>query len=495
MCPLTPQTLSDLIGGNTMEHIAGEGASNLQSRSHHSSAIDKCVAQYYRCPESYVRFEISGSLSSESGYFKFGNDVVCYGQLTTGQLSNTSIGNLVDTMDQLIIKHGISYLPFDPAQVANNLRFELYLDTSSYRSAIWDSAFEKLYYSLRPLMPVTLRKFLQKAWITNRNNTQFPQWPVDHTVDRLLEQLLLLSLRTQGVKRIPFIWFWPNGAPSCAIIGHDVETTVGRNFTANVMDLDDAHSIKSAFSIVPERRYEVSPDYLNSIWKRGFEVIVQGLNHDGNLFRDRIEYLRYVDKINAYGKQYGAGGFRSPVLYRNQRWFDKLQFSYDTSVPNVGHLEAQRGGCCTVMPYFVGNILELPVTTIQDYALFNYLNKDSIDLWKEQTDIIMNQHGLVNFIIHPDYITKPRQQSLYRSLLAHLVQLRDRKGLWIPTPREVDRWWRQRANMVLVEDRHGLRIEGEGSEQARIAYASEVEGKLVVSLDPQAGRTTDRITN
>jgi hypothetical protein len=441
------------------------------------------VAQYYRCPDGYVRIDVRGPLSSESGYFTFGNDVVCYGQLGKGQPSNTSIGNLVDTMDYSFVQRRIAYLPFDPVQVADNLRFELYLDTSSHRSAIWDSVLETIYYSLRSLMPVTLRRFLQKAWIIKQSKIPFPKWPVDHTVDSLFEQLLLLSIRTQGVKRIPFIWFWPNGAPSCAVIGHDVETTLGREFSTKVMDLDDTYGIKSSFSIVPEQRYEVSTDYLSSIWKRGFEVIIQGLNHDGNLFRDRNEYLASVEKINAYGRQYGAIGFRSPVLYRNQKWFDALKFSYDTSVPNAGHFEAQRGGCCTVMPYFVGNIVELPVTTTQDYALFNYLNKYSIEIWANQIKLIMERHGFINFIIHPDYITQSREWDAYRSLLAHLVQLRDEKGLWIPTAGQVAQWWRERANMTLIEDRDGIRIEGEGAERARVAYASEMDGRLVLTLD------------
>ncbi|TKB90949.1 MAG: hypothetical protein E8D41_10805 [Nitrospira sp.] len=293
-----------------------------------------------------------------------------------------------------------------------------------------------------------------------------------------------MSLRSQRLERIPFIWFWPDGAPSCTIMTHDVETTVGRDFCSTVMDIDDTYGVKASFSIVPESRYEVTTEFVDSIWKRGFEVCVQDLNHDGRLFKDREEYLTRVEKINAYGKQYGATGFRSAVLYRNQMWFDQLKFSYDMSVPNVAHLEPQRGGCCTVMPYFVGDILELPVTTTQDYALFNYLNEYSIDLWKRQIELIMEQHGLVSFIVHPDYITKSREWNVYKSLLAHLAQLRDEKKLWIPLSGEVNRWWRQRAKMILVEDQHGIRIEGEGSDRARVAYASEMNGKLVYSLQP-----------
>jgi len=259
---------------------------------------------------------------------------------------------------------------------------------------------------------------------------------------------------------------------------HDVDTQVGRDFCPAVMDLEDAYGIKSCFCVVPERRYEVTKEYLDSLRNRGFEITLHDLNHERNLFRNRKEFLKCAEKINAYGKEFGAFGFRAGTLYRNQQWFDALKFSYDMSVPNVGHLEVQRGGCCTIMPYFIGDILELPTTTTQDYALFNYLNEYSIDLWKHQIEFIMEKHGLINFIIHPDYIGKPREWDVYKSLLTHLVQLREEKGLWIPMAEEVDRWWRQRAKMKLVEDERGVRIEGEGSERARIAYASEKDGKL-----------------
>jgi hypothetical protein len=240
---------------------------------------------------------------------------------------------------------------FRSAQVAGNLRYELYIDNTSPASLLY-----RAYYFVRPLIPVAVRKHFQKAWLTNWRQLQFPTWPIDRAVDVLFEQLLLLSLRSQRLERIPFIWFWPDGAPSCAVMTHDVETKRGREFCATLMDLDDAYGIKASITIVPEVRYDVTTEYLDSIWKRGFEVCVQDLNHDGHLFKDREEYLVRVEKINAYGKQYGATGFRSAVLYRNQMWFDQLKFSYDMSVPNVAHLEPQRGGCCTVMPYFVGDI-------------------------------------------------------------------------------------------------------------------------------------------
>ena len=108
------------------------------------------------------------------------------------------------------------------------------------------------------------------------------------------------------------------------------------------------------------------------------------------------------------------------------------------SVPSVGNLEAQQGGCCSVMPFFVGKVLELPVTTVQDYSLFHILNQYSIDLWVRQIALLSKQHGLLSFIVHPDYISEPRAQDTYKSLLAYLADLRSEGKIWIALPREVN---------------------------------------------------------
>jgi hypothetical protein len=273
-----------------------------------------------------------------------------------------------------------------------------------------------------------------------------------------------------------------------AMVTHDVETAMGRDSSATVMDIDDSFGIKASFQVVPEKRYEVAASYVDSIWNRGFEVAVHDLNHDGHLFRDHKTFLRRAAKINAYRKAFHAEGFRAAVLYRNQEWYDALDFSYDTSVPNVAHLDPQRGGCCTVMPYFVGKLVELPVTVTQDYSLFHILNDYSINLWKQQIELILENHGLINVIVHPDYSVAPRERAVFEALLSHLAKLREERGIWAALPKDIAQWWRQRSEMRLVEDENGLRIEGEGQERARIAYASEKDGRLVFEICPSHAR-------
>jgi hypothetical protein len=439
--------------------------------------IERALVERYRCPEHLVKLALTGELSADSGYFRFGSNV-CYGQTASGYRSAILADRLYDAAPAVSADGGMLRVPFDASQLIDNLRLERYVAHAPDLGArtSWQKA---LYYSVRRFMPAPLRRALQRTYFRDFKSLSFPRWPVDDTVEAVLEGLVSLSLRAQGVQRLPFIWFWPDGAPSSAIMTHDVETSAGRDRCAWLMDVDDAYGIKASFQIVPEERYEVSPAFLEQIRARGFEINIHDLNHDGHLFRSREEFERRAVRINRYVRELGARGFRSGQLYRNPDWYQALAIAYDMSFPNAGHLEVQRGGCCTVMPYFIGDIVELPLTTTQDYSLFHVVRDFSNAIWKTQIESIIARHGLVSFIAHPDYLSEDAARQAYRALLDSLSRLREAGRCWIALPGEVERWWRQRSRMVLVADGDRWRIEGEGSERARVAYA-EVSGDEVV---------------
>jgi hypothetical protein len=437
------------------------------------------LLDYYRCAE-LPAFGLSKKLGQSEGFFRFGPDVVCYGQ-TTGATRAAVNGHLFDALQDVAIKDGGLLLPFDSKQVTDNLRYEYYVQSDQrWIERPW---VKDIYYRLRPMLPVSVRKHLQKAYLSGWDQIAFPAWPVDRSVDLLFEKLLALSMQALGIHRLPFIWFWPDGHSACAIMTHDVETAAGRDFSDRVMDIDDEFGIKASFQIVPEKRYTVPASYLQAIRDRGYEVNVQGLDHDGNLFQNRKAFLESARKINQYAVQYGAEGFRSPILYRNVEWFKELRFSYDMSIPNVAHLEAQRGGCCTVMPYTLpGRMTELPVTMTEDYTLFNVLKDYSSSLWKKEISTILAGHGLMNFIIHPDYIKRRGAALVYTALLEELSRLRSDDGVWVPLPSEVDRWWRERSEMKLVPDGQNWKVEGQGSNRAKLAYARLDGNQLVYEV-------------
>ena len=443
--------------------------------------LSRPVSDRYRCPGNFLDFALRGTVSSTEGYFRFGANATCYGRSSSALCDMPVESLLYDSLEEVVVGDGQLKLPFNPVEIIDNLRLEHYPDSVSTERG-YEKLQRKLYYLLRPLTNLTVRRRIQKFHARNWEERPFPRWPVDTTVESICERLLLLSMEAQGVDQVPFVWFWPGGARGCVMMTHDVENEAGRNFCAELMDLDDSFGIKASFQIVPEGRYAVSSEFLETIRKRGFEVGIQDLNHDGRLFDNRREFLRRVALINRYATDYAAKGFRAAVLYRKPEWYDSLNFSFDMSIPNVAHLDPQRGGCCTVMPYFVGDILELPVTTIQDYTLFHLLKQRSIDLWKTQIELILGKSGMATFIIHPDYVMEPDTKSVYKALLRHLRNLREERHIWFGLPSDVDAWWRARSKMSVVRHRDSWRIEGKAAERAVLAYAKKVDGNVVYEL-------------
>jgi hypothetical protein len=448
--------------------------------------MNTVLSEHYRCADNCADFKLKSRLSDDTGYFRFGQGTICYGQSASGFRESRANAVLYDILNDVTSYGSSVLLPFNPTDIIDNLRLERYAKRFS-PSALnrWEQSLRNAYYLLRPLMHVNVRRHVQRAHLNGWRNLVFPRWPVDTTVEDLYERLLLLSMKAKGVDRVPFIWFWPDGARSCVVVGHDVERERGQSFCAELMNIDDSFGIKTSFQLVPEGPYTIPSALVQSIRQRGFEVNIQDLNHDGHLFRDKEEFLRRVERINRYGQFYGARGFRSAVLYRNQDWYAALDFSFDMSVPNVAHLDPQRGGCCTVMPYFVGDILEIPLTTTQDYMLFHLLNDYSIDLWRMQTEAIVDKNGLVSLLIHPDYVIEKRARAVYRGLLDFLNQLRSRERLWFALPGEVDEWWRARRKMRVVNHNGHWRIEGPGAERARVAFAKTTGDHLQYEVEDQ----------
>jgi hypothetical protein len=446
--------------------------------------MNTALVDHYRCPDGFADFKLQGPLSDDTGYFRFGPDTICYGRSASGFRASRSDTVLYDAFRDVTTDGSNALLPFEPTEVIDNLRFERYANRYSHGALDgWKRSLKNAYYFLRPLMHVNVRRHVQRAHLNGWRTIRFPRWPVDTTVEDLCEQLLLLSMKAKGVDRMPFVWFWPDGSQSCVAMTHDLETERGMAFCTELMDLDDSFGIKASIQVVPEGRYKVSAEFIRSIRDRGFEVNLQDLNHDGNLFRDHEEFLRRAERINGYARTYEAKGFRAAVLYRNLDWHDAFDFSFDMSVPNVAHLDPQRGGCCTVMPYFVGDILEIPLTTTQDYMLFHLLNDYSLDLWKVQTERILEKNGLVTFIIHPDYIIEKKARGVYSDLLRYLRRMAEEKRIWFAVPGDIDHWWRTRSKMRVVDDHGNWRIEGPGAERAKLAFAKLVGDRVEYEVE------------
>ena len=466
--------------------------STLERRAPNHTVIQTLTA-YYHIPEGSFGCitPTADSSSGDIGFFQFGANNICYGRCQSGVAADVTGYAQFDASKHIRRDGTRIQFPFDFAEVVENLRLERYRQKMIPVREMFAARepIRKLYYLIRECLPVPVRRQLQRAYFRDWKKLPFPTWPVDFTVDNLHEEFLRVLMETSGAKKVPFIWFWPEGAPNCLIMTHDVETSAGRDFTSQLMDLDDSYGIKASFQVILEKRYKISDEYLREIRSRGFEFNIHDLNHDGNLYRKRADFMRRAARVNGYVHRYDTQGFRAGAMYRNQEWYDVFEFSYDMSVPNVAHLEPMRGGCCTVMPYFVGKILELPLTTAEDYSIFHVLNDYSTNLWKRQVALIRERNGLISFLAHPDYLIERRARAVYESLLDDLRQMIAHEEIWAALPGDVDRWWRARSRMRLVPRGNEWEIVGPEKERARLAYAVLDGGRLVYELAGVSPRT------
>jgi hypothetical protein len=449
----------------------------------------EAFVEYFCCPTEFAAIDAPQSLSTTDGYFAFAG-ATCYGRFPNEPARQAS-ESLADVIGAVEILRDCVRLPFDLGEVVTNLRQERYCPRPDgwLQSFAASSAVRQAYYFHRPLMAVGIRKHLQRLRFRGWERIAFPQWPVDDSVDRIFRATMAFVMKRAGVAEVPFIWFWRDGASGCVMVTHDIEGSAGAEFSRSLAALDQSFGIPSAFQIIPRSPLERS--LVADLRRAGCEVNLHDLDHDGYLFHDHDEFKRRASEINQYAREFGCQGFRSGAMYREQAWYDAFEFSYDMSVPNAAHLEPQRGGCCTVMPYFVGRLLELPLTTTQDYSLFHILGEYSADRWKQQTEMLLSRNGLISFIAHPDYLIESRPRAVYVDLLGYLSQLRAERKVWIARPGEVNDWWRLRRRMKLVRDGASWRVCGRGSERARIAYATLEGENVTYRVTDQDGSRVD----
>jgi peptidoglycan/xylan/chitin deacetylase (PgdA/CDA1 family) len=438
---------------------------------------------YFRMRRADMPMRTPERLDDPPGFFRFGGVRACFGRLEGLPTAATADSLLADAASAICRDQGHLRLPFSPTETADLLRNEAYVagNTKKGASGRIGSLVRAAYYAVRPMLPAAVRRQLQRYALADWKTIPFPDWPLDFTLDDLLREILVHVLHARNGERIPFIWFWPDGMRSCAVITHDVEMDAGQRFCPELMTMNEEHGFRGAFQFVPEARYVMRDDVHAAVRNRGHEINLHGLNHDHRLFDDHDEFLRRAARIRDYAQAWDARGFRSPVLYRNQEWFSALEFfDYDMSVPNTARLEAQRGGCCTVMPYFIGNLVELPTTSAEDYTLFHILGDYSTNVWRQQLNATSARNGIFNLLVHPDYLDTRRARYTYRSFLAQMRAQADRDGIWTPLPRDAAAWWRARSRMTIAGNGANLRIEGDLTGRARIAFAQLEDGRLAL---------------
>ena len=195
----------------------------------------------------------------------------------------------------------------------------------------WKSTF---YYAIKPVLPRLLQIIIRQKQITLKARGVQNVWPIDS----------LSGTTPDGWRG------WPSGRTFAFVLTHDVESDRGVKRCMRLAQTEKMLGFVSSFNFVPEK-YPLSAQLRDGLSKRGFEVGVHDLKHDGKLFSTEKAFLRRVRDINHYLESWGAVGFRSGSMYHNLAWMHQMKIEYDASTFDTDPFEPRAGRCAYSVPY------------------------------------------------------------------------------------------------------------------------------------------------
>jgi peptidoglycan/xylan/chitin deacetylase (PgdA/CDA1 family) len=285
------------------------------------------------------------------------------------------------------------------------------------------------------VLPGELRRIMKKAlFMFQREKSRFPSWPVDKSVE-LLRHVIFRSITITG-GRITGKIKWPKGKRYVVCITHDIETGLGFKIMPRLLKIEKKYGLKSSFGIV-SNHYRLDHPLLDKMAKDGNNFYLHDYNHDNKLiYLGQKGMQKRFDKMGVFRNRYNAVGFRSPCLLRSEALFaavEKNGYLYDSSVPDTENPSqiSERNGCCTVFPYMIGNLVEIPITMPQD-ALLIFKKKNLFNVWTKKLEFIKQIGGIAVMNIHPEPHLSGNKENLiiYEKFLEYISK---DKSAWITT--------------------------------------------------------------
>lgn len=319
------------------------------------------------------------------------------------------------------------------------------------------------------IVPVFIRNFVFSIINKAKKDTGFPQWPIDSSTD-LIYEIYMKQIRKEIKKKIPYVNFWPNGKKFAVCLTHDLETGAAFSTIEKFRKIERKYGFVSTWNIVA-KKYDIDFAKLQQLEKEGCEVALHGYNHNGKtpyLSKEKMKQ-RLTEAISKF-KGFKILSFRSPQLQRSEKFLKCLSeyFICDSSIPDtdIKSAFAMRSGCCSVFPFMINNMVELPLTMPQDFRMIfslKYSDADYFALWKEKVDYIKSLGGFVNVLTHADpYISgNDKKLAIYEKILKHISKS---KNYYSGTMFEIGKWWIERSKSRII---NGKIV---GSKRAKMSY-------------------------
>jgi peptidoglycan/xylan/chitin deacetylase (PgdA/CDA1 family) len=340
------------------------------------------------------------------------------------------------------IKEEDSSAEFILSEESSLLKLDVVKEYKRIVDPVLDAKSSALYLLLTSLpirydvAPKRIRDLVMRGKRDGRNLNYCDKLPLD-----ALRFILANALERISGKRLHRkTW---NGKNSCCVVTHDVDTPQGLTRAGPIKKMEEKYDVESAWYL-PTKHFPLDSGMIKDLADHG-EVGVHGAQHSGNLISlpSQKLYRLLFEAKQLLGKMSGSSvkGFRSPLLQHNSNILEQLKkadYSYDTSIPTWEPKHPQTMspfGIGTVFPLVLNNLVEIPVSTVQDHQLLYVLGltaKETLAEWCSLMSIIKEIGGCSVLLSHPEYgLFDSENISMYEDFLSCISS--DSEG-WIATP-------------------------------------------------------------
>jgi len=304
---------------------------------------------------------------------------------------------------------------------------------------------------------------------------------------------------------------WPDFAPACAIITHDIDTLnnppVGQKIEFvkyavarkvkkqpyndnidNIKIIEKNNAVNSSFYFFSN--YGKYQTHLKKVLKyldKKDEIALHGSQHSfqsSEQLGKEKKALEAISETKIEGIRQHGLNFMVPHTWRYQ---EKAGFEYDLTHAYNDKFGFRAGTCHPFHPFDSltkkrFEILELPTSFMDWTALHNGLDYSStMEKIMELCTVVEKHSGVFVSIFHNMYINEKTYPDITKSFTDMIKYLKERK-YWITTASECAKWWRMRENakLVITTSSNGLTIQSDTILPIEIMYPDDKVKRVIV---------------
>ncbi len=234
-----------------------------------------------------------------------------------------------------------------------------------------------------------------------------------------------------------------DGKKYAVVISHDVDSDwIFKNKNYELFaNIEEEHGFHSSWNVVTNK-YHLNLRILDILRDRGHEIAFHDYNHDLKTpFLSEKKMLERFEKSKCFIERYDVRGMRTPACFKTDRLFKiaKQFFSYDSSFQDYNIRTGN--GCFTVFPFFLDEMLVIPITIPEDTQFIENQSSDEIlTIMLEKIEYIKSMGGLVSISIHPEPTLGANEKwlNIFEKLIKHI----SKDNCWKTLHEDIDKWWR-----------------------------------------------------